>query len=258
MQFFKISLSQVIVAGLLVTSAAGAPLPLSGDLAIRDDFSVAGVNGHLDARDPSKFSRFVNNGPRKLKPLAGDAAHVALDQLQRVTKREPEPKSWFNKAWGSVKSYFKSVGKGISQQANTNADGSSVKRDVILARDPSKIGNWFKKLGKKVAPIANAAVQTVLPGVEIGKRDVIKPIASTAVQTILKREPEPEPKSWLTKTWQRAKNLARPVVEMTKGALGYNKRDVQDSLMARDVDESAEYAEAADALEARDVDEHWE
>ncbi|KLU85272.1 hypothetical protein MAPG_04300 [Magnaporthiopsis poae ATCC 64411] len=149
MQFFKISLSQVVVAGLLVTSAAGAPLPRSGDLAIRDDFSVAGVNAnaHLDARDPSKIGRFFKKAFRKIKPIVSTAADIVL-------KRETEPSVEIGK-------------RGVN--ANAHLD----------ARDPSKIGRFFKKAFRKIKPIVSTAADIVLkretePSVDMGKRDAIE------------------------------------------------------------------------------------
>ncbi|EJT75553.1 hypothetical protein GGTG_05486 [Gaeumannomyces tritici R3-111a-1] len=138
MQLLKTSIAQVVLASFLVSSAAGAPIGLSGDIAIRSNFPAAAAPA-LYTREPKSIFNKIGGGlktawNKAIKPAANVGLQVAgvNAQLKKRGAAEfdeapvlytREPKSIFNKIGGGLKTAWN---KAIKPAANVGLQVAGV------------------------------------------------------------------------------------------------------------------------------------
>ncbi|KAL8341825.1 hypothetical protein RB601_005333 [Gaeumannomyces tritici] len=290
MQLTQLSLTQVLVASLLVTSAAGAPLPLSGDLAARDD--VSGLEARdvdefqmLETRDP-KIGKFFKKAGKALKPLGESVIQTVLPGVE-IARRSPEPEPKIGKFFKKAGKALKPLGESVIQTVLPGVE--------IAKRSPEpepKIGKFFKNVGQKLKKEGESmklSGQIALGALGINTRDVdesaalveardvdefqmletrdpkigkffkkagkaLKPLGESVIQTVLPgveiAKRSPEPEPKIGKFFKNVGQKLKKEGEILKMSGQMALGAV--GITARDVDESAA------PVEARDFDEHWE
>ncbi|KAL8404817.1 hypothetical protein RB594_009625 [Gaeumannomyces avenae] len=144
MQLFKISVAQVVVAGLLVSSAAGAPLGLSGDIAIRSDFPTVAAPV-LYTRKPKSFFKKLGSGLKKvwnkaIKPAANIGLQVAGVDAQ--LKKRHQARSQFGLQVAGVDAQLKR--RGADQSAYEEAPEFLQTRDVDESAEQDEAPNTLE------------------------------------------------------------------------------------------------------------------